>query len=49
MEKIKGSFVIKSTDYDFFTNGNLVNGYYNSIYAYVGDSNSNIVVIRFVK
>jgi len=48
-QKKTGSFIIKSNDYNFFTNGNQNDGYYNSVYVYVGDVNSNIVVMRFIK
>jgi len=48
-QKITGSFIIKSNDYDFFTNGNLANGYYDSVYSYISDVNSNIINLRFIK
>jgi len=48
-QKISGSFTIGASDYDFFTNGNVANGYYDSIDLYLGNTRSNIVVLRFIQ
>jgi hypothetical protein len=43
-----GNFVIKSDDYNFYSNGDIGNGYYNTITAYIGTLKSNRVIVRFI-
>lgn len=48
-QKKTGSFIIKSNSYNLLTNGDPSNGYYNTLTAYIGDVNSNRLILRIMK
>ena len=49
LQKKTGSFIIKGNDYDLLSNGNPTDGYYNTVTAYIGDVNSNRLILRIIK